>query len=296
MLDPKYIREHAEEIKQNTANRHVNVDIDAYLALEAERLACLQEVEVMRRERNEVAEAMKSATAETRPALIERGKSLKETLALREATLEELAVKTREIALRIPNLTHPDSPIGASDEENLEIKQVGEIKPLSAPLSHVELGKKYDLIDFERGAKVAGAKFYFLKGKMVLLEQALIQWVLQEMVKEGFTPIITPDLARDEVLEGVGFSPRGAETQIYSIENSDLSLVGTAEITLGGMYKDEIIDEDRLPLKLVGLEEAFTVTVVVRLACTACISSQKWNCSCSRRRSNPMPCTKSCVA
>src|SRR4029077_13998323 len=111
------------------------------------------------------------------------------------------------------------------------------------PRDHVALGKALDLIDFETGGKVSGAGFYYLKNDAVLLDLALQQFALRKLIDAGFTPVVTPDLARNQILEGIGFTPRGEETQVYSIEDTDLSLVGTAEITLGGMHADEILDE-----------------------------------------------------
>jgi len=154
-------------------------------------------------------------------------------------------------------MTHPDAPIGKTDGDNKVIDTVGEIKKLSNPRSHVELAKMHDLIDFERAAKTSGAKFYFLKGKLALLEQAMILWASKEMAAEGYLPMTTPDLARDEVLVGVGFNPRGPETQIYSVEGTDLSLIGTAEITLGGYHKDEIIEESAMPIKYAGISHCY---------------------------------------
>src|SRR5262249_20772941 len=122
---------------------------------------------------------------------------------------------------------------------------------------HVALAESLDLVDFEAGARVAGQKFYFLKNEAVLLELALVQYAMQTLVREGYTPIITPDLAKSEVREGIGFIPRGPETQIYSIENSDLCLIATAEITLGGMHRDQILEEAKLPIKYVGLSHCF---------------------------------------
>ena len=257
MLDIKYIREHQEEVRKNLKDRGVNVDLDALLKADEERLDVLRRVEQQRQERNQVADAMKSATPDARPALIQKGKDLKEALVKDEAALEALESTWKDLLLKIPNKTHPDAPIGASDTENKQIKVVGEIKKLSKPLSHVELAEKYDLIDFTRAAKVAGAKFYYLKGKLAQLEQAMTLWAINELAKEGYQTFTTPDLAKDEVIVGTGFSPRGAETQIYSVENSDLSLVGTAEITLGGYLKDEIIEEDKLPFKMAGVSHCF---------------------------------------
>ncbi|MBP7134184.1 serine--tRNA ligase [Patescibacteria group bacterium] len=258
MLDIRYIREHLEEVKANTARRRVTLDFDELIALDDRRLAALQQVEVLRRERNEIAEKMKSATAEERPAFIERGKVVKQLISEGEAELEAVTPTCQAILLQVPNMTHPSVPDGATDEENPEIARFGEIPTFSfTPKPHTEIGKDRDLLDFERGTKVAGAKSYFIKGKLALLEQALVSWTLKELVAEGFTPMITPDLAKDEVLLGTGFNPRGPEAQIYSIEGTDTSLIATAEIPLGGYYKDEIIDEDQLPIKFVGVSHCF---------------------------------------
>ena len=125
------------------------------------------------------------------------------------------------------------------------------------PLDHLELGEKHDWIDFEGGARTTGNGFYFLKGDLVLLDLAMQQFAVSELVKRGFIPTITPDLARDDVLEGIGFMPRGPETQIYSIENMDISLIGTAEITLGGLYSGKTLQDDELPIKLCGISHCY---------------------------------------
>ncbi|MFA5185334.1 MAG: serine--tRNA ligase [Patescibacteria group bacterium] len=257
MLDPKYIRENAEEVKANCRNRNAKVDVDGWLKLDAKRLDLLQASEKLRSQRNAVAEKMKSASAEERPALIESGKQLKDLLAVADSTLEQIEVEWKNQLMSFPNKTHPDAPIGKDDSENVEIRRVGEIKKLSNPLDHVQLAEKHDLIDFVRGAKVAGTKFYFLKGKGALLEQALVKFALDYLVGEGFTPMSTPDLAKDEILLGTGYNPRGPETQIYSIENTDLSLIGTAEITIGGYHKDEILSAAELPLKYAGVSHCY---------------------------------------
>lgn len=254
----KFIRENAALVKENAAHRRSDVDIDALLALDERRLSVLRSVEELRKQRNETAEKMKSASADERPGLIEEGKRLKEEVGKLETDLASQEGEWKAMLLRVPNMTHPESPIGAMDTDNVQKKVVGEVATLPfTPKSHVELAKSLDLIDFERGSKVAGAKFYFLKGKLALLEQALTQWTLKLMVGEGYVPMITPDLARDEVLLGAGFRPRGSETQIYSVEGTDLSLIGTAEIPLGGYHMNEVIDEEKLPLKYVGLSHCF---------------------------------------
>lgn len=257
MLDPKFIREHAEDVRRNCERRGVDVDVDAFVRLDEERLALIQRVEALRAERNAVANDVKTADASSRDALVTRGKRLKDEIAVREASLSETEAAWKSLLLQISNMTHPDVPDGKTDEENAEIRTVGEVRRLSDPKSHVELAETLDLIDFARGAKVAGAKFYFLKGKLVLLEQALVRFALDHAVREGYVPLVTPDLAKDEILVGTGFNPRGPETQIYSIENTDLSLIGTAEITVGGFHSDEILPESDVPLKYAALSHCF---------------------------------------
>lgn len=258
MLDIRFIREHLADVKENTRRRRVVIDLDELVALDDRRLAALKQVEESRRERNEVADRMKTASAEERPALIEQGKLLKQRVMDADAALEAVLPPWQELLLQVPNLTHPAAPDGADDNENQEIARIGVVPTLSfTPKSHTDLGRDLDVLDFEHGTKVAGAKFYFLKGKLALLEQAVIQWTLKEMVAEGFLPMITPDLAKEDVLLGTGYNPRGPEAQIYSIDGTGTSLIATAEIPLGGYYKDDIIDEEKLPIKFVGLSHCF---------------------------------------
>jgi seryl-tRNA synthetase len=160
--------------------------------------------------------------------------------------------------MTIPNMSHPSAPVGTTAEDNKVIRTWGEPRKFDFPAKdHVALAEALDLVDFDAGAAVAGQKFYFLKNEAVLLELALVNQAMGVLIREGYTPIITPDVARSEVLEGIGFIPRGPETQIYSIENTDLCLIATAEITLGGMHRDKIFDELQLPIKYVGLSHCF---------------------------------------
>jgi len=159
---------------------------------------------------------------------------------------------------RIPNLTHPDAPIGQTEDASRELRKIGTPRAFEfKPKDHVVLGKDLDLIDFETAGKVSGNGFYFLKNDLVLVDLALQQFALKKLIAAGFIPIVTPDLARNNILEGIGFTPRGVETQVYSVEDTELSLIGTAEITLGGMLADEILDESSLPVKYVGLSHCF---------------------------------------
>lgn len=263
MLDLKYVLAHPELVKKNCVDRaspsEVVAEVDRVVETESRRRALLHEVESIRGRQNEVARATgKEKDAGKRSDLIAEGRRLREELAEREETLRRLDDDLKRRLGRIPNLTHPDAPIGQTEDSNKVVRVVGRPRAFDfPPKDHVELGKALDLIDFESGGKVAGHGFYFLKNDAVLLELALQQFALRKLIAAGFTPIVTPDLARNAILEGIGFIPRGPETQIYSVENSDLSLIGTAEITLGGMHADELFDEARLPLKYVGVSHCF---------------------------------------
>jgi seryl-tRNA synthetase len=263
MLDPKFVLAHVEAVKQNCRHRHVPEEIldevDRVVALEKEWKGLLQQVEGIRRRQNEVAQATSQEKDPSRRAeLVAEGKRLKTEIAAREETLKRLDAELKRRLARLPNMTHPDAPIGAGEDDNRELRRVGTPRTFDfPPRDHVAIGKALDLIDFEAGAKVAGHGFYFLKNDAVLLDLALEQFALRTLIAKGYTPIITPDLARNTILEGIGFTPRGPETQVYSVEDSDLSLIGTAEITLGGMHADAIFDEEQLPLRYVGLSHCF---------------------------------------
>ncbi len=263
MLDLKYVLAHTEAVKRNCRDRNVPADVEAevdrVVELEGRRKAILQEVEAVRRRQNEVAQATgKETDPARRAALVAEGKQLKGEVAGTEETLKGLDLDLKRSLGRLPNMTHPDAPRGATEDLSVEIRRVGTPRTFDFPVrDHVEIGKALDLLDFEAGAKVSGNGFYFLKNDAVLLEMALQRFALRTLVDAGFTPVITPDLARNAILEGIGFTPRGPETQIYSVEETDLSLIGTAEITLGGMHADDVLEEAQLPLRYAGLSHCF---------------------------------------
>ncbi len=260
MLDRKFIVENAEQVKQNCVNRGVTADVDQFVALETQRRELQAEVEELNRKANEVSKSIgKAKDADEREARKEEGRRLREETNAKRSTLDELSAQMDAIQRSIPNMSHPDAPVGEDDKSNLEVARGKTPLPKFdfEPLDHVALGEKLDLIDFEGGARVAGHGFYFLKNDAVLLELALQRYALGLLMAEGFTPMTTPDLATNEVLEGTGYIPRGPETQIYSIENQNLSLVATAEITLGGLLAGQTIDAEALPLKLCGISHCF---------------------------------------
>lgn len=258
MLDLQFLCEHLDEVRANCENRGIKVDLDRLIQLRDERRELITSGDRLRGEQKDVSGKIPKASAEDKPALIARGKELREEVAEVEARQKQTELELREVQAQIPNMTHPDSPVGRSEDDSAVVREWGEKPQFDfEPKDHVDIAQQLDLIEFERAGKVAGHGFYYLKNESVLLELALVQYAVEKLRQEGFTILTTPDLARDEVLEGIGFNPRGNEAQIYSIENSDLSLVATAEITLGGMLKDEILDASELPLKMAGISHCF---------------------------------------
>ena len=260
MLDRKFIVENAEAVAKNCELRGVTADVARLVELEGQRRELLQQTEELNRRANEVSKSIGQASSdEEREQRKAEGRSLREQKESAQKQHDEVAAEINDIQSGIPNMTHPDAPVGEDDKSNLEVRR-GKHDPPSfdfTVLDHVELAEKHDLIDFEAGARIAGAGFYFLKNEVVLLELALQQYAVSQLVSHGFTPVITPDLAYSEILHGTGYIPRGPETQIYSIENSNLNLVATAEIPLGGMMSGETVDSEQLPLKICGISHCF---------------------------------------
>jgi seryl-tRNA synthetase len=259
MLDIHFIRDHLDAVKTNCRNRNVKADVDRVVHVDDERKRLAQETQTVQQRQNEVAKLTKGEKdAGKRQELIQEGKALKEKVVGLEKQLKQVEAELRATLAVIPNLSHPDAPVGTTAADNKVLRRWGEPRTFDFPVKdHVAVAEALDLADFEAGSKVAGQKFYFLKNEAVLLELALVQYAITTLIRAGYTPIITPDMARVDVLEGIGFIPRGPETQIYSIENTDLCLIATAEITLGGMHRDQVLDESRLPLKYVGLSHCF---------------------------------------
>jgi seryl-tRNA synthetase len=262
MLDAAFIREHLDAVKTNCRNRNVKADVDRVVQIDDERKRLVQQTQVIQQRQNEVSKLIpKEKDPARKQELIAEGKRLREEVAGLEKQLKEIQEQLHAALLTIPNMTHPKAPIGTTAEDNKVIHTWGEPRKFDfSPKDHVALAEALQLVDFEAGASVAGQKFYFLKNEAVLLELALVQYAMQTLIGEGYTPIITPDVARVEVLEGIGFIPRDPDPekrQIYSLSDTDLCLIATAEITLGGMHRDHIFDELDLPRKYVGLSHCF---------------------------------------
>jgi seryl-tRNA synthetase len=258
MLDARSLADRRDEIAASIRRRGVRADLDGAIVLHAQMAAKQHELNETNRRRNEHQERGKrKLTPEEREAHAAEGRALKEAVARVEAETEALRAALDAKLRELPNFLHPAVPDGGEDDAR-ELRRFGEPRQFAFPaLDHLQLAAGLDFVDFDGGARVAGQKFYFLKNEAVLLELALQRYALDALLAEGFTPYVTPDLARAEILEGIGFNPRGEETQVYSLAGSDLCLVGTAEVTLGGLYADTILEEEQLPVKMAGISHCF---------------------------------------
>ncbi len=259
MLDKRYILENPEVVQENCNRRGVKTDVARFVDLESQRRKLQAELEELSRQANVVSKSIGQAKDDAeREARKEEGRLIREKKEEIATHIERLGAEASAIHNAMPNLTHPEAPIGGEDASKELCRGNVDVRPFSFPvLDHVQLAEQHDLIDFEGGARVAGNGFYFLRNEAALLELALQHYAVEKLVKEGFVPTITPDLARGDVLKGVGFIPRGPETQIYSVENNDLNLVATSEITLGGLYAGQVIEAEKLPIKLCGISHCF---------------------------------------
>lgn len=253
MLDVKFIRENAELVERSAKEKGYKINVKEILDLDDKRKVELGKVEDLRQKRNEIAGKMKGGKPE--PVLIEEGKKIKVELAKREEILGEVEGKLKAVVKTVPNVIFDDVPLGG-EEDSVEVKHWGENH--ATGVDHLDYAVSRDWVDFERGAKVAGAKFYYLKSELALLENALLQYGLSKVLEHGFTFMTVPDMVSSRVLEGCGFNPRTSDqSDEYYIEGEDLAMIATAEMPLTGYHMDEIIDEDKLPLLYAGYSACF---------------------------------------
>lgn len=248
MIDIKEVLRNSETMRINIEARYIDIDLDCILEKYREVLLCRNVLESLQRESNMVAAEVKKSS-EGKKLLLVKGADLRVKTSEAKKTLAKLSQEFSEEIMKLPNWMSPDVPIGKDDNSNLLVSTYA--KPTCFAFEckdHVQLGKDLDLIDFESGAKVTGAKFYFLKNEAVLLQHAIKSFVFRKAIQAGFMPLHTPDIAKNTILQGIGFAPRGEESNTYELAELDVSLIATAEISVGGMHADEIIEEQCLPI------------------------------------------------
>lgn len=261
MLDIRFIRENAELVQEKAKQKGYDIDVQKLLQLDDKRRDLQQQIEELRAQRNQLADAAKGQ----KPSMeqVEQGKQLKDRLTDLESQIDPIEAELNSLLAGVPNIFPDDTPQGG-EEANREEKVSHSTDALkrkeeSNAIDHLSWGEERGFIDFERGAKVAGTKFYFLKGLLVELELAVAQMGIELAKKHGFSAMMVPHMVNTRTLEGAGFSARGEEKQIYKIEDEDLNLIATAEIPLTGFYADEILNENDLPIMYAGISPAYRV-------------------------------------
>ena len=260
MLDIRFIRENAERVQKDALNKgYKNADIQAVIALDDERKTLTTKIDELRTRRNQIAASMKNAGGKPSAEQIAEGKKIKEELAELEKTYRELDEKLSNALNGIPNILQADVPIGEEGEDDL-VKTWGEelFESRKGAEDHLDFANKKGWVDFERGSKVAGTKFYFLKGDLALLENAIYQFALNKLIAKGFNFMTVPHMVNGEVATGTGFAPRSSEqSDEYFIEGEDLSLIATAEMSLTGFHAAEILNERDLPIFYAGYSPCY---------------------------------------
>ncbi|HRF28789.1 MAG TPA: serine--tRNA ligase [Candidatus Saccharibacteria bacterium] len=253
MLDIRFIRENAEKVQESAKQKGYDVSITKLLELDDSRRGVQQQLDELREKRNANAAKMKGGKPDE--ATIEEGKQIKTELAEYEKQFESIDGEFQGLLSAVPNITLEDVPLGG-EEDSVEIKKIGEQK--TGAVDHLDFALKRDWVDFERGAKVAGAKFYFLKDELALLEQALIQYGINFVTQKGFRFLTVPHMVNSQTAEGAGFAPKGdASGNEYFVEDTNLTMIGTAEAPLTGYHAGEILNEDELPLLYAGLSPCY---------------------------------------
>ena len=260
MLDIRFIRENAERVQKDVLNKgYKNADVQAVISLDDERKALTAQIDELRTRRNKIAASMKNAGGKPSAEQIAEGKKIKEELAELEKTYRELDEKLSNALNGIPNILQADVPIGEEGEDDL-VKTWGEelFESRKGAQDHLDFANKKNWVDFERGSKVAGTKFYFLKGDLALLENAIYQFALNKLISKGFNFMTVPHMVNGEVATGTGFAPRSSEqSDEYFIEGEDLSLIATAEMSLTGYHAGEILNEKDLPIFYAGYSPCY---------------------------------------
>ena len=257
MIDIKLIRENPELVKSSQRGRGEDESIvDALIEIDGKRREAISAFETVRAEQNLLSKSVGAAKGDEKAALLEKAKGLAAQVKEADAKRAELEVATNIIAKQLSNVLDPDAPIGGEEDFKV-IEHVGEPRKFDfEPKDHVELGKLLGAIDTERGAKVAGARSYYLTGPGALLELALINYAIQQATKAGFIPVIPPVLVNPPAMEGTGFLGQAAEN-VYHIEKDDVYLVGTSEVPLAAYHMDETLDAAKLPIRYTGYSPCF---------------------------------------
>lgn len=273
MLDIKFIRENKEKIADAIAKKGISLDLEKLLELDKKRLSEMQYIEELQAEKNKLNELLPKADAEEKTVLLEQARAVKEKLAKCEPEFKITKDEFDDLMVKVPNIISADTPIGKSDAENVEVERGGEIPKFDfAVKDHIQIGKDLDILDLEKGTKVAGFRGYYVKNEGASLMMALMMYGMNKLVERGYAPMIPPTLVKGSALFGTGYF-KGKEydsevDEVYQIASGDKEadgksskekkfLVGTAEPSLLAYYSDEVLKEEQLPIKLVGYSQCY---------------------------------------
>ena len=254
MLDINFIRENPQKVKEACKNKNVNVDVDRVLMLDKSKRELMTQMETLKAEQNKI-----SRGGADNQAIFAQAKEIKEKIKAMSPELEKTDEELKKLLLQLPNIPFDDVPVGKDDSENKVLRKVGRpaMQIFRKPKDYMELGADLDLIDTERAGKVAGSRFGYIKGKLALLEFALVKLAMDTVTKEGFTPIIPPVMLKDEMARGTGYFEAGDRDEAYFLPDDNMYLVGTSEQSLIAMHADEVLDEKKLPLRYVAFSTCF---------------------------------------
>ncbi len=256
MLDIKFIRENPELIKESARKKHIDFDVDQLVKVDYKRKDLTQLLDIKRAKQNEVSTKMPNVLPSERDLLIKDMQFLKTEIQKLEEELRTVMVEWQSLMLKVPNVPDISVPEGESDKDNKEVKQWGKKPDFTfIPKTHIELMQNLDLVDFDRGSKVAGFRGYFLKNDAVLLQFALWNFVQDHFSKKGFSQMVVPSLVKREVFMGTGYIPQGEE-DLYKTQDGDY-LSGTAEVATMGYHMDEVLDKKDLPKKMISFSPCF---------------------------------------
>ena len=256
MLDPAILKDNLEDLELNISRRDLKIDINLLISLNDERKSLRFDAEQKRSKQKELGKQIANANENEKEELLDKASELSNEVKLLFEEVDKRDEEFFNLWVKIPNLISKTSPDGKSDQDNLEIKKVGNVKDISSPKDHLEIATKLNLLDVEKASEVSGSRFAYLFGDLVKIEFNLVSWALNKLSEKGFTPTVPPVLVRENALYGTGFFPDDAE-QVYEIPNDDLYLVGTSEVPLAALHTNEIINMEELPIRYAGFSTCF---------------------------------------
>ena len=256
MLDTQILKNNLEEFNENLKKRDISIDVSLLIDLDENRRKAKFEAEQIRAEQNKLGKEIAKADKNEKEELLKKASELSNNFKSLSEKAEEEEKKFLDLWIKIPNIIDASSPVGSTDEDNKEIKKIGEVKEFKNLRDHLEIGETLGLINVEKAAEVSGSRFSYIFGDLVKIEFNLVSYVMNKLSDKGFLPTVPPVLVRENALYGTGFFPDDAE-QVYKIQNDELYLVGTSEVSLAALHGDEILEHDSLPLRYAGFSTCF---------------------------------------